>query len=279
MSDEERDQQEPEGPERDAAGFDPDGNISYGIDKDGFFHIDGHQQEKVEQEPATDPVGGTVQIGGRTYSTDELEQAIQRASEAEEKIRQAEQLRETLAPFEPILSHERFNDLLEELAEEGVGPAYPTFQPEDTAGVSARWEMEGSADIHEDVVRHAQSLPDHMQTAIDSNPKLYNELFDRVAKAKGEQVKGRPSLSSMKRRAEQPRQDVLSHLRSKEVLKDRAAVEKPGVARFSDYDAEPSGKRSEHIYTLAKQGNEDAILEVAKSFFPSDPPKVKKSGF
>jgi len=248
----------------------------------GNLEIDGVPVDKIETEPPQEGDAGTgyVTVGDHQFSAGDIQELLERVEKAEADAKEGSAIKEELAPYKHILSSPEFTEWLSDrvsMEGEEAGPQYPRQTPEDVAGWGDRMERAGSSEVIAAMQRYARSLPECEAEAIDTNAKVFNDLYDRIEKSiDPEKLKKRPSIVALSMQEAVGKLDgktIERYFKSHEVNKDRARVERPGIIDAEADKQRVSRKRIDILTQRARQGDEDAWMELVSPMFEPEKPK------
>lgn len=198
-----------------------------------------------------------------SLTKDELIARLQMAEDYQIKTSELARERGEIEPYKPILKSPAFQEWLKEQVESG------TFVPPKAAPEPARDAMyeyyRRKADPDFDVVQaelraYSLALPPEAQAILDQDPNVFNREYDRIAQI----VRGRKQTANPDPAPDaKPKVDpeiTEKILKSKEVLKDKGIVEKPGTAPDETDDVKWKRREKDLVKALRESGGHDMDL-------------------
>lgn len=232
------------------------------------------QEEPEEKEP--DKFKFTVEVRGEKreveLTREQIANRLQLLRQRQEDEREFYSQKKRLSAFEKIAESDAFKDWIKERKEAGEEiPQEPVKSFDQEAleyEIAKRRDPQVLAQLQEWAL---DTLTREQIEILDTNPTVFMKEYDSIAsqiKAKAE-VKPEPKKEPVDKKVKE------KILKSKEVEKQRAAVEKPQASRTEPPADVARKKRIKHLERVMKHGNkgqsEDAALEYARMmYFPND---------
>lgn len=168
----------------------------------------------------------------REYTNEELVSRLQMAEDYQKKTMQLAEDRRKIEPFMPIIDKPEFKQWLGEQVEAGVLEApriEPPPSPEDVIGFRIREHEPEFKDIQLAMSEWAATLPVYEAKILNSNPKVFNDTYDRFKAARKAMMdKVSPPHPPQPEPAKTDPKTLEKILQSKETSKEKARLETPG---------------------------------------------------
>lgn len=194
---------------------------------------------------------------------------IQAGLAADQRFKEAAALEAEVEPFRHVLKTQVFKEWLDEQVKENpeLAPkAPPAPQPEDVVAYRVRARDEDFEEIRSAMEEWAtSSLSSFEQKAIRTNYRVFNETYDRFARGIREARASAPPKPAPATPTAQPTDPKTREkiIQAKEVHKEAAKVEKPGVATEEDAAQARFNKHVKELHKILRTGTTAERQEAA----------------
>ena len=204
----------------------------------------------------------------KEFDQNELIVTLQKGLASEKRFQEVAAKEREIEPFQHIVKSDKFKQWLDEQIQAGEieKPAPPPKpEPEDIMGYRLRQRQANFGAIREAMGEYAITLPQYEAQLLESNHRVFNQVFDRFEAASRQNESANPQnkVVATKEVAE-------AILATKEIRKDSARSERSGL-HPAEFDSEKATKqRVAILQRKSRAGDLNASIELARILFGNE---------